>query len=210
MRQNKRRRIFKSKADSSWFTRFSNTLEVYSDFLIAIGTLLLAVITFIQVKSALQANEIEVQANKTLKTTVYMSLSSCSLDIDKTFVEHSDMWPYFYDGQDINEKNKKYELAESISSQILDYIDTILEERNDFQIEKYPAWGNWMWDIFEGSPLLCRQINDDRDEYLDTIAPFYDAWVEYHKTNPDANYVDWIKTPQSRDWRKKMGFTNID
>ncbi|HTC20678.1 MAG TPA: hypothetical protein VK859_07520 [bacterium] len=189
----------------SWLMKnWRIVLEPVSELAGAFTTILLVIITVLQVRAARQANGIQKDTNDTLKTTVYMQLSGTSFDIDKSFIDHPQLWPYFYGNEKIDSKNKNYQLAESVASLFLDYFDTILKERNGFSIELYPAWGNWMWDCFSTSPLLCAQIEQDKyDEYPATVDPFYDQWVAYGQNNPTVKYSDWIKTKPGLAWMAK-------
>jgi putative addiction module component (TIGR02574 family) len=117
-------------------------------------------------------------ANKSLKTGIYANMSNWTFDQDKTFLEHPDLRPYFFDGKDMDPGDPRYLKAESIAELLLDNFDSELEFGPYFPGgAPHQSWTNFMHDSFDNSPILVRTIEKDWRQYEHgPIGRFYKEW----------------------------------
>ena len=96
-----------------------------------------------------------------------MSIEGQILDLDKTYLAHPEIQPYFFSGQDISPPDKEYPLVFAQAEYLADFIDSTITigDRADQQAFNPAAWDVWYRQQFRGSPILCRLVLHERDEY---------------------------------------------
>jgi hypothetical protein len=117
-------------------------------------------------------------ANKSLKTAIYANMSNWTFELDKTFLQHPELRPYFYAGKDMDPGDPLYLKAESVAELLLDNFDSMLEFRPYFPGgAPHEGWINWMHDSFESSPVLVRTIEKEWRQYEHgPVGSFYKNW----------------------------------
>jgi hypothetical protein len=118
------------------------------------------------------------------KSDTYSKATPWILDLDKTFVEQSQLRPYFYDNiTNINssDTNQAFALAEYI----LDTYDSFLSQRTRYghQILN-PDWSKWMEDTFTSSPLLVDYLKEHKDWYRSGEL-YRNVYLKWKIENPD-------------------------
>jgi hypothetical protein len=91
----------------------------------------------------LQAREIATQTKQSatsLRSTAYKAITDQVLEVDKLFIEHAKLRPYFYSGREISEDNPDYSEAEAVAEYELDFFDSAqhqleyIEETKDIDL----------------------------------------------------------------------------
>ena len=116
--------------------------------------------------------------NSTFHTSNWMSIENQMLDLDKTFLAHPEIQPFFLSGEDIKTSDARYPLAFAQAEYLADFIDSTLSiaDRTDQEAFTPQAWVNYYRHIFGSSPLMCRVVLGDADVYGPRI-------VEVARTN---------------------------
>ncbi len=94
----------------------------------------------------------------TIHASYANQMTNWSIEIDKTFIEHPELRPYFYEGDTIMNDNPNYAKASAVAEEMLDVFDGIIGNRYyklDPTDEK--IWRNWMISCFSKSPILCQK-----------------------------------------------------
>ncbi len=77
------------------------------------------------------------------------------IDMDRVFVEHPELYPYFYQCQPIDPSNKDYDRASAAAVQMLDIMDIAATQNDTFksQWDTPQAWDDWIKDQLVRSPI---------------------------------------------------------
>lgn len=105
-------------------------------------------------------------ANDSLRTGVYANMSNWTFELDKAFIEHPELRPYFYDKKDIREDDPLFAKAAAMAEFELDNFDSIMEQERYFPAGSlHEGWRRWIFNGFDKSPVLVRTIEQLRSEY---------------------------------------------
>ncbi len=103
------------------------------------------------------------QATEQARLQAYLTGASQMAAIDSIFVEHPEMYPYFYEGREIAHTDSNYKKALPIAMAMANYLETSLPREGT----KLPEWWErYMRDQFVLSPILC--------EYLERRQAWFD------------------------------------
>jgi len=145
---------FKSKMDSlTLYEKLSLTLSFIS--------LLSLIFVVVQVR----------QTTVSMQASMYATIATQTLEMDKMFIEKPELRPYFYDGQDIKKGDLNYDRVLSIAEYQLDYFDSTRTElgyipRDQDTQEDRATWNNYLGDSFANSPILCERIKANPEWYM--------------------------------------------
>lgn len=108
----------------------------------------------------------------------YISSAGWTLELDKIFIDHPELYPYFNAGQEMStadSQETKYLLI-STSELIMDSMDSILSNYDD----EWPddGWRNWAYDAFRESPSLREHLQNRRSWYCRYLYPKYLEWAK--------------------------------
>lgn len=120
--------------------------------------------------------------NESLRTSIYTEMSNWTFELDKTFLSHPELRPYFYSGKAIDEQKDAglYSLAISVAELESDTMDSILELGEHFPAgAPNQGWQFWMEDTFNRSPIICKYLEDNRGQYV-RLYPVYEHWRKTH------------------------------
>lgn len=108
---------------------------------------------------------------QSLKENIHEISSNQMFDMDKVFIDHPEMRPYFYARKDISENDPSYQRALAISEYLLDYFGSILVQRKRFP-NVWPSnwWYPYFTYVFANSPLLCRQLKETKEWYTEELS----------------------------------------
>jgi hypothetical protein len=102
------------------------------------------------------------------------TMSNLTLEMDKIFIEKPELRPYFYDGVDIKDDDKNYNLVVAVAEYQIDYFDSAmtqmdyLPEDQDSK-EDRDTWNQYFADSFAHSPILCKRINQINRWYMQRL-----------------------------------------
>ena len=100
-----------------------------------------------------------------IKTQVYQSIGNQLIDINKVFVDHPELRPYFYEGKEISKGSKLYGLATSIAEMRLDFYDSVLIQMKYFPKYFVVGWKETIRDVFAFSPIMRETLEIRRKWY---------------------------------------------
>jgi hypothetical protein len=118
------------------------------------------------------ARQTEYLARAQLESSIE-SLSNQSRDVTRIFLTYPELRPYFYEGQDIDEKNPHFHRAETVAELILDIFWTMHSQAarvdfsgmNDDLHNGEGLWDDFVQDSFALSPILCKTLNKRQGWY---------------------------------------------
>lgn len=108
--------------------------------------------------------------DQSLRATVQTSTLNHVLVIDRMFLEHTDLRPYFYDGKVPDPSDARtYPEVLTAAETILDVFDVVCEQRTRFGDiwSRAEAWDKWIIDTFRTSPIL-RTMMEERASWYDS------------------------------------------
>ncbi len=110
---------------------------------------------------------------RTVLTNATEIISSFTLEVNKVFVDHPELRPYFHSGQDISDDHPEHNRALAVAELLLDYCDTIIEQKGRlpeiWPTEEATYAHRYTVDMFKQSPILCRFVETHSSWYSDTL-----------------------------------------
>jgi len=112
----------------------------------------------------------------TLESAVLTNISSREFDMNSIFIDHPELQPYFFSGQMIDEKVITRELL--LLHARVAFIGTFYEQSAyvpEFQNENSPTWQAWKRytkNIFSTSPIMCKQLEESKEDYTPDFDQF--------------------------------------
>ena len=126
--------------------------------------------------SALSIGSIFVQFWQTktnLQASMYATITTETLEMDKIFLAHPNLRPYFYEDKDISEitDDETRHKVMIIAEYQLDYFDLVMTQLDYIPTDKDSKedkdnWDKYFADSFAHSPALCRRIGLNPDWYM--------------------------------------------
>lgn len=109
-----------------------------------------------------------------MQASMYATIATHTFEMDRLFIEHPNLRSYFYDGKDIDQKDKDYDLVIAIAEHQLDYFDATWTQLgyipdDEDKKEDRETWKRYFFDSFANSPILCRRINMNRSWYMQSL-----------------------------------------
>jgi len=119
------------------------------------------------------------QTTQSMQASMYATIASHTLEMDKIFIEHPELRSYFYGGQQITEEDRNYSLVLSIAEYQLDYFDATTTQLGYIpddadKLEDRETWQHYFADSFAKSPILCKRLNANRDWYMESLTSIAD------------------------------------
>lgn len=115
---------------------------------------------------------LEVQA-KAVEVQAWQGISNEMTEINKQFIEHPELYPYFEKNKQIKPNDRLYPKVISLADMILDFTDQFDDDfvRKLAGMEdggKYwNPWNNYFKDNFRRSPALCNRYIEVKSWYPD-------------------------------------------
>lgn len=117
------------------------------------------------------------QNGQGIATANYIAATNWNVELDKIFIEHPDLYPYFYANKKIDptDNSQKRYLLVSTAETAMDLLDSTLADNN----EKWPDPGfeGWAHDLFRLSPVLREHLVERRAWYCRHLYPDFSAWA---------------------------------
>jgi hypothetical protein len=168
------------KGAAAWFKNKTASLTVYETLSLAISFISALSLIFIYLQTRLmytqntQTNLSMQQTTVSMQASMYATIATQTLEMDKMFIEKPELRPYFYDGVDIKEDDKNYNLVMSIAEYQLDYFDSTRTElgyipKDQDTQEDRETWRHYLGDSFANSPILCKRIKANSDWYMEDL-----------------------------------------
>lgn len=145
----------KAVSDASATTTFT-TFERWTLIIQAIGTLLVVVsLIFIAYQTQ--------QTAQLAKRQAYEGGSGQMAAIDNIFVEHPELYPYFYEGKVIAQNDPEYVKVLTVAMAVTNFLEATLPREG---ADPMPWWGKYMSDQFASSPIMCEYL-ERRNDWFD-------------------------------------------
>jgi hypothetical protein len=113
-------------------------------------------------------------ATEQIRQARYVTIAGWTLELDKIYIQHPEIMPYFEEGTQITKDSQDYPLAAATAEFIIDLMDSMLDAYND----KWPdeGWRNWAEDTFSTSPIFRSHLEKQRSWYCKHLYPEYLVW----------------------------------
>jgi len=129
------------------------TFEKWTLFIQAIGTVLVVVsLGFIAYQTQQTAQQAKRQA--------YEGGSGQMSAIDNIFVEHPELYPYFYEGKVIAQDDPEYVKVLTVAMAVTNFLEATLPREGAHPM---PWWEKYMSDQFAASPIMCEYLERRKD-----------------------------------------------
>jgi hypothetical protein len=118
------------------------------------------------------------QLTDSLANTALTNISNRDFEMSKIFFDQPELLPYFFDGKNIDEKDKLYEKAYALAGMRIDLAGTFydqsqfvpaLRSKNNPALQ---AWTRYMKDIFAKSPIMCKALETNASWYTEDFVHF--------------------------------------
>jgi hypothetical protein len=132
------------------------------NFRISLASLIIQILGFFTVIWTIH------ESTRVFQRSVYTDAVGWVIELDKEFLAHPQLRPYFYEGKPVVPGDADYNQAVLMAEYILDSYDTFLEHRlSSVNQPIHNTWLIWMHDMFSTSPILQQYILDHKTWYDD-------------------------------------------
>lgn len=119
------------------------------------------------------------------RASVYNSINSQMLELDRFFVENPDLKPYFYEGKEISETDENYLRVANVAEWIFDFMDNVFTLARF--MPEYPwrdTWYVYFKDLLKNK-VLRRFWNQRKSWYAGSIKRIYpsELWDTFNQTD---------------------------
>jgi hypothetical protein len=152
------------------FERRTLIIQVIGTVLQFIGTVLVVVsLVFIAYQTQQTAQQAELTAQQAKLTAqqaelqAYAAGSAQMSAIDNIFVEHPEVYPYFYEGKPIAQNDPEYNKVLTVAMAVTNFLETNLPRDGAAPM---PWWEKYISDQFAISPIMCEYL-ERRNAWFD-------------------------------------------
>jgi hypothetical protein len=101
-----------------------------------------------------------------LQRDVISTIYGGVIELNKAFLDKSDLRPYFYSKEDISPAHTDYDDALTIAEFHLNLFDLIRSQKNYApESQDWAAWDSWIRLSFAHSPIMCKHLNEIQPAY---------------------------------------------
>ena len=111
---------------------------------------------------------------ESIRVQVYQGISSDMLEIDRVFIEHPELRPYFYESIELSQDSPLYKMALSIAEMKLDFYDTVLHQMPHFLQPLASNWKDGIRYAFALSPVMKTVLDTHKTWYTAELAELAD------------------------------------
>jgi hypothetical protein len=114
------------------------------------------------------------KATEQIRQARYITVANWTLELDKIYIAHPWIMPYFRESKPIAKDADGYGVAVATAEFTMDLLDSMLDTYDD----KWPdeGWGNWAEDTFSKSPIFRSHLEENRTWYCKRLYPKYLDW----------------------------------
>jgi hypothetical protein len=160
-----------------------------------------------EVQAVTERHQQQLEQNKSLhvdgvKLSLYVNITQRIFEIDRIFIEHPTLRPFFYDGTIVTPNNDKPRIT-ALAEYILDFYSTLQEHESKIK-DASPSWAEWtgyIEDGFKRSPFLCCYFlqraywyEPGLAELLNPIAKQNDALIKQQRAVLNSNVIEGAAT----------------
>lgn len=144
-----------------------NFFELIS-IVISIAGFIIVILTLKDTENTLTA------ADSLIHAGLSSQMSNWTIEIDKSFIQHPELRPYFYDNIPIDTNSGDYRRACNIAELMLDGFDAVMgNQYYKLTVKEKDMWRKWIFACFKQSPILRQIFDDTRDWYSAEIGEIY-------------------------------------
>jgi len=126
---------------------------------IALASLLVSVVGLGSIWISIESFK---QSERAAVASTAQQIISDSADVDKLFIQHPEMRPFFRDKKPIHRGEEGYDRAAAIAELRVNALDTVLAFP---QVFKADSWSNVARSSFRDSAITCEFISAYKDNY---------------------------------------------
>ncbi|MGW7682842.1 hypothetical protein ACWGID_19045 [Kribbella sp. NPDC054772] len=124
---------------------------------------------------------------RTVRITTYRSATDLMLEVDRVFIAHPCLRPYFYDDQVCAKGDKDYDLVQAVAELELDVLECIWDGRDNYSYKDQVSWAKYIKDSLAASPALKAMHADaERANWYPTLDDLLSG-----KTEPPPERPNW-------------------
>ncbi len=126
------------------------------------------------------SKQIEI-SNSGVAAQVSQAIGQELVEINKSFLDHPELWKYFYQGQPIQPEDSNFPRVMALADMHLDFFDGFDDEhvRKIAGMEEggkyWVLWAKYFEDLFRTAPALCLRLSQTKVWYTETITALWDA-----------------------------------
>ncbi|WP_320067665.1 hypothetical protein [Micromonospora sp. RTGN7] len=87
-------------------------------------------------------------------TSIYYGVIGLFRELDKTFIEHPEVRPYFYEGKPVDVDDPNLQRVRAVAELVLDTFEWIWYRRKELNAEAEEGWMAYIFDTFYSSQAL--------------------------------------------------------
>lgn len=113
------------------------------------------------------------QTTTTMKASMYETMNTQTLEMDKIFLQYPHLRPYFYDNEDLSKipDEKTFNEVMIVAEYQLDFFDLVMTQldyipNDEDSAEDKANWKEYFADSFASSPALCKKISLNPEWYM--------------------------------------------
>jgi hypothetical protein len=91
---------------------------------------------------------------RSLRITTYRSATDLMLEVDRVFVAHPKLPPYFYENRVCPPRHADYNLVEAVAELQLDVLECIWDGRDNYSDDDRESWKKYIEATLDKSPAL--------------------------------------------------------
>jgi hypothetical protein len=157
----------------------SQTLTLYEFLALvvsALGFVAVAISLVFLMKQTSEAAEQSKYVADALKSSNYAALATFMFEVEQTFIDYPELWPYFYDGEPVDELGPDYDRILAVAANKLGLFSYLLILSDRFpQLWPPHWWAKSIEEAFVTSPVMRQYLHKKRGFY---DAELYDLMLK--------------------------------
>lgn len=136
---------------------------------------------------------------KQTRASVYQSIAGQMIEIDRVFLEHPSLKPYFYEGKPLPPVGTSdYYQVMSIAEMLIDFIDSVMTQAPNMPDYPWSTWQAYFTDLLQASPALQFYWQRYRKWYPQAIRILLDPVMERVQQGKETRIVTTYPQFQNR------------
>ncbi|PYS93729.1 MAG: hypothetical protein DMF64_03920 [Acidobacteria bacterium] len=141
-------------------------LNASPEWLTAIGTLIIAALTVISIIILIfQVRDLK----KSIHSSTYQHIYELMIQLDKYFIEHPDVKPYFYGGKELKDLEAinpvEREKLLSIAEMMVDYFDSVYHQEDCMPQGTFPKFKAYIKETYRQSSIIQKFVEEHGEQW---------------------------------------------
>ncbi len=129
----------------------------------------MAAIAFSLVATAISTVAVIRTEKRSISVTTYHSATELTLQVDRTFIEHPELRPLFYENVLLEGSGHDAYLVLAVAELMLDVLECVWDQEREYSTQDREAWKAWILDVFASSPTI-RDLYDEASAWYPTLS----------------------------------------